>query len=146
MMGKRGIEADNFATSFVDCQGQILYEVLDLKFDTSHLRRETADEFWSMMKTWDWAKDIELFWLATVNLYDERFIPPPGRILSFNLPVRLHVLFEMLSRLFPGLNASVSLRYGASEKLWERGIQNHGGYLTITLSKRKVTVDDLPII
>lgn len=145
MTGKRGKEADNFVTSFVECQGEVSYEVLNLQFDTSRLERETADEFWSMMQTWDWSKDLELFWLVTLNTDEHTIIPPKGGIPSFNLPVRLHLLFKMLSRLYPGLNAFVYLRYGASERLWERGFQNYGGYLTITLSERKVTEDDLPI-
>ena len=145
MVGKHGTEEDNFVTSFVECQGEVLYEILNLQFDTSRLERETADEFWSMMQTWDWSKDLELFWLATLNTDEHKIIPPAGGILSDNLPVRLHLLFGVLSRLFPGLNASVYLRYGASEKLWERGFQNYGGYLTITLSEGKVTEDDLPI-
>lgn len=146
MTGKCGTKADNFATSFVECQGEVSYEVLDLKFDTGRLGRETSDEFWSMMQAWDWSKDLELFWLVTLNTDEHIIIPPSGGILSFNLPVRLHLLFEMLSRLFPGLNAVVSLRYGISEALWERGFQNYGGYLTISLSEGTVTEDDLPII
>ena len=51
MKGKHGTEAGNFVTSFVECQGKVLYEVLNLQFDTSRLERETADEFWSMMRT-----------------------------------------------------------------------------------------------
>ena len=146
MIYERGTKTDNFVTAFVECQGQVSYEVLDLKFDTSRLGRETSDEFWSMMQTWDWSKDLELFWLVTLNTDEHIIIPPSGGIMSFNLPVRLPLLFETLSSLFPGLHAVVSLRYGLSEALWERGFQNYGGYLTITLSNGKVTEDDLPII
>lgn len=139
------MEVNNFSKG-LENKEQLNYIVIDIMFDTSHLRRKKINEFWNLMKTWDWTKDRELFWLAKLIPNDGESKPLSERIPSSNLLDRIYLLFEVLSKLFPKLNAVVHLEYGPSETLWNMGIANYGGYLTIALSNGKVIKRNVPII
>ena len=82
----------------------------------------------------------------TSNPDNGRIVPSREIITSANLPDRIHLLSDVLSKLFLGLIAVAQLNYGPSQVLWDMSIDNHGGYLTIILSKGKVIEEDCPII
>ena len=107
----------------VDCEKdleseeQIAHYVNALIFDTSRLKRKKAEAFWSLMKKWDWSKDRELFWLSIFNPDDEKVDLPKEAVFSSDIKDRFHLLFELLSKLFPGLTAVAQLKYGSSQVL-----------------------------
>ena len=124
----------------------ISYNISFCQFVVRHLSQKKTDIFWKTMTDWDWSHDNELFWLNSFDKNTGNVPPPPTLIYSRKLPNRIYLLFEVLSKLFPKLEASVEIEYGPSEMMWNMGISNYGGYLTITLMKGKVTCNDLPII
>lgn len=122
------------------------YYNISVQFYTRGMKRKDANEFWNFMLSWEWSHDNELFWLQGFDPVTGKAEPKGISVRSWGLDERIKVLFEVFSRLFPGLEACANLRYGESQMLWDRGIDNHGGYLTVTLSNGKAAIDDVPII
>ena len=85
------MEVNNFSKG-LENKEQLNYIVIDIMFDTSHLRRKKINEFWNLMKTWDWTKDRELFWRAKLINNEGECKPHYERIPSSNLQGRIILL------------------------------------------------------
>ena len=121
------------------------YYDISVQFYTRSMKRNDAIKFWNFMKSWEWGHDKELFWLQGFDPVTGSVKPVGITIRSYGLGDRIKALFEVLSSLFPGLNASADLKYSASDTLWKMGISNYGGYLRVILSNGKVEIHDLSI-
>ena len=108
------------------------------------MKRADAINFWEFMTSWNWSHDDELFWLQSFDPVTGSVRTDRVSVFSFDLGNRIKLLFELFSKLFPGLDAQVQVTYGASDELRKRGIANYGGQLTVSLSNAIVKTLDLP--